>query len=243
MSDPSGFRSGAFRYSNEDADAYGSFAILGTTYEVGFNAIAELLGDLTGTVWLDFGSGTGRSSHFLRRLGAVFVVGVDHNLSMIRRARSHGIPGIGYALIDRIIPLADESMNGAISCSVYVEMPTRYEMDIACAEIYRVLKPGSSFVLMSTNPLAIGHEFKSFTYPQPAADVSSGSRILCLVKTQVGVVEIEDTYWTHDDYTAAVCNAGFTICNTLTPVASSHSFRASEEAIVGPFIIVACLKE
>lgn len=236
-------RADTVRYSSRDAEAYGSLAIAGTTYEVGFDAIKPKLGDLRGQTWLDFGSGAGRSSVFLSRLGARLVFGVDHNLSMVKQAKSHRTTGVEYAIIDQVIPLVNDCMDGATSLNVFVEMRSRREMRTACSEVYRVLKPGSPFFIMSGNPSAIGREFKSFGYPSPPTSVSSGQRVLCVIKTPLGPVEVEDTYWTQEEHETAARGAGFTVRDVLMPTSSSSSFDGTAEASIGPFMILVCVKE
>ena len=61
---------GRYAYTGGNAELYGSLGIEGTTYQIGFDAVAGLLGDITGTTFLDFGCGTGRSARFLKALGA-----------------------------------------------------------------------------------------------------------------------------------------------------------------------------
>jgi SAM-dependent methyltransferase len=75
-----------YRYTGANAEAYGSFGIEGTTYQIGFDAVAELLGDISGKVFLDFGCGAGRSARFLKGLGARQVHAVDHDQNMIDQA-------------------------------------------------------------------------------------------------------------------------------------------------------------
>jgi SAM-dependent methyltransferase len=230
-------------YSSLAAEAYGSLAISGTTYEIGFDAMKPKLGDLSGQVWLDFGSGAGRSSHFLRSLGAGLVFGVDHNPSMVRQARSHSTGGTEYAVIDQVVPLVRDSVDGAISCNVFIEMRSLHEMATACAEVHRVLRPGSPFVVMSGNPAAIGREYQSFSYPAPPTNASSGQRVLCVINTPLGPVEVEDTYWTRADYELALRGAGFTVREVLTPTSSSPAFHGTAEATVGPFMILISVKD
>jgi len=234
---------GAFQYAVQDADAYGSLGIAGSSYEVGFDALAEMLGDLTGTTWLDFGAGAGRSSRFLRHLGAAFVLGVDHNFSMAKRAKLQHCPHVAYAAIGQTIPVANDSMDGAISCNVYIEMPSRHAMETASAEIYRVLKPGSRFFVMTANPLSIGHEFKNFTNPEPVGNLASGSRVPCVIKTPEGVVRVGDFYWTQDDYENVLQSVGFAVCAADTPISSRDYFIGMNESIIGPFLILSCVKE
>jgi|GEM_PF-5470395 len=57
-------------YTAASAKLYGSIGIEGTTYEIGFDAVRELLGDIRDKTFLDFGCGAGRSTAFLMALGA-----------------------------------------------------------------------------------------------------------------------------------------------------------------------------
>ena len=59
---------GRYSYADGNAELYGSLGIEGTTYQIGFGAVATLLGDITGKTFLDFGCGTGRSAGFLKHL-------------------------------------------------------------------------------------------------------------------------------------------------------------------------------
>jgi len=241
QNDPQG--SDAFTYSTEDADAYGSLEIAGTTYEIGFDALAEKLGDLTGTRWLDFGAGAGRSSLFLRNLGAAFVVGVDHNFTMVKRAKQQNVSRVAYALIGRTLPVANEAIDGAISCNVYTEIPSKRDMEVATAEIYRVLKPSARFFIMTANPESIGHVYKSFPRTGSIEHLSSGSRVLCVINTPEGPVEVEDHYWTQDDYYDVLQSVGFEVRAADTPISSRDSFVGTDESIIGPFLILTCVKE
>ena len=53
---------GWYSYTDGTAELYGLLGIEGTTYQIGFDAVAKLLGDITGKTFLDFGCGTGRSA-------------------------------------------------------------------------------------------------------------------------------------------------------------------------------------
>ena len=115
---------GRYSYTDGNAELYGLLGIEGTTYQIGFDAVAKLLGDVSGKAFLDFGCGTGRSARFLKELGARHVHAVDHDQTMIDQALS---PGTGRRdlLADRgPIPLPDTSVEGAVSMSVFVEIRT-----------------------------------------------------------------------------------------------------------------------
>jgi SAM-dependent methyltransferase len=115
---------GRYRYTDANAELYGSFGVEGTTYQIGFDAVAELLGDIRAKTFLDFGCGTGRSARFLRRLGARHVYAVDRDQSMIGQALSLGLDSVTFLRIDSAIPLPDTSVDGAISMNVFIEIRT-----------------------------------------------------------------------------------------------------------------------
>lgn len=60
---------GRYSYTDGNAALYGSLGIAKTTYQIGFDAVAKLLGDISGKAFLDFGCGAGRSARFLKELG------------------------------------------------------------------------------------------------------------------------------------------------------------------------------
>src|SRR2546423_497628 len=104
-----------YEYNPEYAAIYSALGIENTTYEIGFKEMQELLGDIRGKAFLDVGCGAGRSSIFLKMLGAKKVHGVDHDNNMIAIAKTIIDPQLEFIIIDGVIPLSDQSMDGAIS--------------------------------------------------------------------------------------------------------------------------------
>ena len=132
---------GRYSYTGANAERYGSFGIEGTTYQIGFDAVAELLGDIRGKTFLDFGCGAGRSARFLKRLGARHVYAVDHDQNMIDQGLARELDGVTFLHIDSAIPLPDASVDGAVSMNVFIEIRTLGAMTRACAEIARTMRP------------------------------------------------------------------------------------------------------
>jgi len=223
-------------YSSGRADMYDSLGIRGTTYEIGFDAVAAVLGDLRGKVLLDFGSGTGRSAAFLRALGAELVYGVDHDPAMVRIASAKGLSGVKFLASDRTIPLPTASVAAATSLNVFIEIRSRNVMEEVCTEVARVLQPGGSFVVMSTNPEAFGKTFRTFSYSLPTEPVG-GSLATCTVDTVNGPLLIEDTYWQIPDYLGAFTRAGFDVIDVAYPRPRHPEEWDSDEAVVAPFVI------
>jgi SAM-dependent methyltransferase len=230
-----------YRYTDANAEAYGSLGIEGTTYQVGFDAVARLLGDISGKTFLDFGCGTGRSARFLRGLGAQSVYAVDHDQSMIDQARCEETDGIIFFRIEHAVPLPDLSVDGAVSMNVFIEIRTPGAMADACAEIARTLRPGAPFVLESSSPMAFGHTFRNYSYPH-AGPLRSGDLTPCIVTTPGGQFVIDDTYWTERDYVHAIEQAGLTVAAIDYPRPRDPAAWSTDEASVPPCIVIEARK-
>ncbi len=232
---------GRFSYASGSAELYASLEIEGTTYEIGFEAVRRALGDIQGRVFLDFGCGAGRSAAFLKSLGAGRVYGVDRDQDMIGQALARRLDGVVFTHIDEVIPLPDESLDGAVSLNVFIELRTLAEMGRACREVARTLRPGGPFIVASTSPLAFGHTFRSYRYPV-SGELRSGQVTPCIVTTPVGELAIDDTYWTEDDYAGALRQAGLTITAIDYPMPRNPSAWSTDEALLSPCIVLTAAK-
>jgi SAM-dependent methyltransferase len=230
-----------YRYTGGNAELYGSLGIEGSTYEIGFAAVADLLGDITGKTFLGFGCGTGHSARFLKRLGAGHVYGADHDRDMIGQALSQELDGVTFLLINGPIPLPDASVEGAISMNVFIEIRTPAAMAHACAEIARTLRPGARFILESSGPMAFGHTFRSFSYPH-AGSLRSGEMTPCVVTAPGGQFVIQDTYWTEDDYVDAIEQGGLAVTTISYPRPRDPAAWSTDEASIPPFIVIEARK-
>jgi ubiquinone/menaquinone biosynthesis C-methylase UbiE len=232
---------GWYSYTDGTAELYGLLGIEGTTYQIGFDAVAKLLGDITGKTFLDFGCGTGRSARFLKELGAQHVYAVDHDQKMIDQALSRGLDGVTFLHVDGPIPLPDASIDGAVSMNVFIEIRTLGEMTRACAQIARVLRRDAPFVLESSSPMAFGHTFRSYSYPH-AGPLRSGETTPCIVTTPGGQFVIQDTYWTEDDYVSAVEQAHLAVATIGYPRPRDPAAWSTDEASIPPCIVIGARK-
>jgi SAM-dependent methyltransferase len=236
-----GVDSGRHSYTSAGAEFYDTLGIDGTTYEIGFEAVRLALGDIQGRVFLDFGCGTGRSAAFLKSLGAGRVYGVDRDQDMIGKALARRLDGVVFTRIDEVIPLPDESVDGAVSLNVFTEIRTLAEMGGICREVARTVRPGRPFIVESTNPLAFGHTFRSYRYPV-SGELRSGQVTPCIVTTSAGELVINDTYWTEDDYASALREAGLTITAIDYPMPRDPSAWSTDEAELSPCIVLTATK-
>ena len=101
-----------------------------------------------------------------------------------------------------------------------------------------MLTIGGTAVIITTNPEAFGHDFKTYKYDRPMSP-KSGDRIACTVKTTPPLV-LEDTYWTLDDYRNAFDRAGLPISDIRLPKAEGSGWL--DETAVAPDCVLVCRK-
>ncbi|MBI5621647.1 class I SAM-dependent methyltransferase [Candidatus Falkowbacteria bacterium] len=78
---------------------------------------------------LNYGSGTGRSTRFLKQIGLEKVIGVDVAEAMLKKAGQQEMPGVSYQLISSgTLPFKDSSFDLAFSGIVLLEIPTEGEI-------------------------------------------------------------------------------------------------------------------
>jgi SAM-dependent methyltransferase len=229
----------SFKYEPENAETYKALGIEGTSFEPSYKEAEKMLGDLSGKTVLDFGSGAGRSSRFLKGLGAKLVIGVEHNETMVDEASTEEMDGIEYHLIDKELPLSDASVDSAFASQVFMEMSSVDDMTAAMTEIARVLKPESEFILIVTNPKAWGHDFVSYNYPDSMEDVKSGDTLRCIIKGEQPFT-ITDYYWVEDDYKEALEASGFVIEEMTYPMPEPGEWL--DETVVAPDIVIRARK-
>lgn len=120
-------------------------------YEVERRAVESHFTRRDGTV-LDLGCGTGRTTGVLDRMG-FDVVGVDVSEPMVRRARTL-FPHVDFETGDaRDLRFADEHFDYVLfSFNGLDYVQPEGDRYVALREIWRVLKPGGTFVFSSHNP-------------------------------------------------------------------------------------------
>ena len=206
-----------YEYNPETAKAYKDIGIDGTTYEPSFVESANILGNLSGKIVLDFGSGAGRSTKFLRNLGAEKVIGVDHNESMVKEATEQNIKGTKFYLVKDTLPLLDCSIDVAFSSWVFMEMGDIEDIKKVMLEVVRVLKPKGLFLIVVANPESVfGHDYINFKYIDNPKSLKSGDETKLIIKANKPFT-IVDHYWTLKDYEETLKTAGFTVGDIIYP--------------------------
>jgi SAM-dependent methyltransferase len=99
--------------------------------------------------WLDFGCADGGYDDEMLARGLEAVSGVDVEESRILDAKRRNLPNAQYTVFDgRTLPFADRAFDGVFMNEVFEHVADEPR---ALAQIFRVLKPGGTLVLISPN--------------------------------------------------------------------------------------------
>ncbi len=145
-------------------------------------AAVQLSGAAPGKVVADVGFGGGIGlSLLLDRVGDRGVVcGIDISRDMLDRARSRHAAEIGAERLTLAegslteLPLDDGSLDAAITVNTLYFVS---ELGPACAELFRVLRPGGLLVVGIGDPDMMGRlPFSAYVTLRPVAEVAAGIR-------------------------------------------------------------------
>jgi ubiquinone/menaquinone biosynthesis C-methylase UbiE len=118
-----------------------------------FVPLAKVLDGRDTPTLLDIGAGTGRFLSFVKSARPEWkAIALDLSEPYLKRARSvlRGHTGVEFvAAPAEAMPLADASVDAAVSIYLFHELPPKVRV-AAAKEIARVLKPGGIFVLAET---------------------------------------------------------------------------------------------
>jgi SAM-dependent methyltransferase len=185
------------------AEEYAQRGMMNGEKNLGYLEILKLLGDINEKTILDFGCGAGKFSRKLVKQGAK-VIATDPTERMIELAIKENTVNIDYHLTNNLEFLEEGSLEGAVAAFVFCGIHSNRELRDSCKEIYRKLKPKTSFVILEPHPTI--HQ----------AEYVSGSRILRkgrIVETRLEGVSrtLYDCLRQIDEYKEILTNSGFRV--------------------------------
>lgn len=169
---------------------------------------------------IDHGSGTGRSTRFLKQLGLEKVVGVDVNNEMISKAMEQEAPGISYQLISSgTLPFEDNSFDLAFSGMVFVEIPREEEIRKILTELKRVVTDQGTIVFLTCSRegyITDSGGFRCLLTPLQKQGLKDGDPV------PTGIIGSDqaftDYFWSGEFYSRLLEEVGLSLIETqLTP--------------------------
>ncbi|OXY85120.1 class I SAM-dependent methyltransferase [Streptomyces diastatochromogenes] len=180
-----------------------------------FPAVLRRLGRSPGPdrLVLDVGCGTGAITARLAGAGEWTVQALDPSADMLDIARAdRPHPRVSYRLFDgRTLPwLADDSVDGAVCGLVYCTDPDDDRLAALTAEIHRVLRPGTPYLLADLNPAATGVGFSTLRHGEPGALYTDGDTVPTRLRLRDGTTMTSATHYRSlDRYRSFLTEAGF----------------------------------
>jgi ubiquinone/menaquinone biosynthesis C-methylase UbiE len=215
------------------AELYSKYKIIGTPY-LPFRDLPQIIGQyVRGTKTIDYGSGSGESTIFLKSLG-LDVIGMDISEQMIIKSKLRD-PNGKYIKIDSgKIPEADKTYDLIFASFVLLEIATKAEIQEIIKDISRVLKKGGVFITIVANENTYNHKWLTInTEFEENKNPVSGSRVKLQFR-DIGLT-IFDYYWQEDDYREVFENAGLEISKIHKPLGlTSDGYNWKDEKIFAP---------
>jgi SAM-dependent methyltransferase len=222
------------------AEAYARLELEGTYYLAFRDLPALLARHVRGRRALDFGSGAGRSTRFLRGLGFE-PVGVDVSADMVRQAVARDPDG-DYRVI------SDPSL-GDVPAGPFDLVLAAYPFDNIPGDARRVgimsalrdrLGSGGRFVLLASTPELYTHEWTTFTTAAFPGNARAGSGDSVRIVIQEGGDDrpIEDLLFRDADYRETFRSAGLRLLETHRPLGrDDEPFEWVNETRVAPWVL------
>lgn len=171
-----------------------------------FPRLLEHFGDLSGLRVLDFGCGQGRFAHAMADAGAT-VVAFDASSSEVANARARD-GGRNVRYIDNLDALATEEPFDRILCFMVLLCNPLPEARALLQRLHELAKPGALLGLGNTDTQSIGQVWPDF-YSEPPAQPARGAPYQSNIPTSAGLIQIIDHYYSPEDITAMLQDAGF----------------------------------
>ena len=238
-----------FRNSYEDAKRAEAYAKLEfpSTYYLAYRDLPEIIREhVRGTMAIDFGCGTGRSTRFLHRLG-FDVVGVDISEDMLKKARELDLEG-DYRLVEEgnFSEFEDGTYDLALSAFTFDNIPTLEKKVKNFRELGRILKSEGKIVNLVSSPEIYTHEWASFStrdFPENKK-AKSGDKVRIIQTDTEDTRPVEDVVWTDEYYQLTFKKAGIKSIATYKPLAKENEpYEWVNETKIAPWVIYVLKKQ
>lgn len=228
------------------AEAYARLEFPGTYY-LAYRDLPEIIFEhVKGRKTLDFGSGTGRSTRFLQKLG-FNAIGVDIAEDMIRKAREIDPKG-DYRLIKEgdFSEFEKNAYDLILSVFTFDNIPTMVKKVRNFEEMGKLLKSEGRIVSVVSSPEIYVHEWASFSTKDFSENklAKSGDKVRIIVTDIDDKRPVEDVVWTDEYYQETYKRAGLGLVKTYKPLAKENEpYKWVNETKIAPWVIYVLKKE
>lgn len=162
---------------------------------------------------LDYGCGTGRVAERMVREFGASVVAADRSPGMLQVAQEkRPLPDISYQLIgaDQRLDYPPNSVDAAVSCFVFVCISEAERIQAIVDEVYRLLRPGSTYAMLELNPDMVGVPFQIGVMGTAGREYAPGEQIEIRLSTPgAEPMAIVDHHWPKRTQIGFLEKAGF----------------------------------
>lgn len=225
---------------NKIAKSYEKFKDT-TKWELGYNEVFKLLGNVKNKVVLDYGAGNLIFSRFLRDKKAKCTA-LEPSKKMLETSKNYNNKGIKIHQIkeNNIAFLKANSIDFVVINFVICVLSKKEEISQIIKEIYRVLKKRGLLVILDPNPKSTGGDFLSFKSEKPKIQKSGTPYNVKLKINSKKFVNLIDYHWSLKDYTQILKQEGFKKIEIKEPIITKNNNTENwiEEKIKAPYIII-----
>lgn len=216
-----------------------------TDHEFTYKPVLDILQPTQGKKILDFGSGPGFLSQKLAASGAE-VLGVDGSFESVAAAQRKYGPAQYPSLSFKAIPGGDISalrgrgFDAAVCSYVLCSEADRSEIVGILTGIREALKEDGKLVVVNANwDKSNGADFVSWEMPH-VDGLQSGDPVISILKGQHGHpdIEVQDFYWSQEDYKSMLDEAGFDVVAVDEPTADENDQNWKDERTRPPNLII-----
>ncbi|MFQ6550541.1 class I SAM-dependent methyltransferase [Aestuariibius sp. 2305UL40-4] len=203
------------------ADDYLAMMIANDWLDMGYSAIVDHISrlHLSGGRILDLGCGPGIFTHYLGKVFAADVVGIDPSQDMIDtaiREYAHDRVQFIFGETSEVLKPFAKTFDVVVSCFVLMHLPHHDSHQILAKSAFTSLRSGGTAIFLDMNPASVGIQFASVRNGEPNQNYSPGDKMLTTVKTPGGTINVYDRFWPADHYLTSVRQAGFSAVEAFT---------------------------
>lgn len=222
------------------ADSYAKLEFP-NTYFLAYRDLPEITKKhIDGSIALDFGCGTGRSTRFLKKQG-FDVIGIDISTDMLSKARKFDPDG-NYQLVTdgNYTQFEDKSFDLIQSIFTFDNIPSKEKRINILSSLSTKLKDGGKILMLDSTPDIYINEWASFsTADFPENKFAKDGDIVKIIMTDVvDNRPVEDIFWSHDHYEELFNKCNLEIDAMYKPLGKpNEEFEWNSELEIAPWVI------